>query len=114
MFRGQGPCDGHHRGKCRFGLGQASHQVGGAGAVLAGQNHARPAAGPGVTVRHVSAGPLVMHSYESYFRGIVKRIEHLHGGRTNQAENMSHFFLLQRIDRGLTAGECLQFFLFLG
>jgi len=82
-------------------LRQTGDEVGRTGPVLPRQHHPSLATRARVAVSHVAAGPLIVNADEPDVGCIVERVEHLHGRRADQAEDVFHRFGLQRFDRRL-------------
>lgn len=97
------PGDGDDRGIGRRRLREAGQQVGRPRPVLARDDDAGPAARPGIAVGHVGAGPLVVHADELDRIGLVEPVEHFHGRRTDEPENMADILVLEGFDNGLAA-----------
>ena len=98
---GQSACNTHHRGIGRLGLCQPGHKVCGARPVLPRQDDTRLPAHPRKAISHMSAGAFIMYADKLNVRGIIKRVKHLHCGRSNQAKDMGCSLSPDRLNRSL-------------
>ena len=107
MFARQRASDRNDWRECGPGLRQTGYQIGCAGAILTRQDHPGTSRCARVAIRHMGSGTLVVNTDIVDLRGIVKRVEHLHRRRTDQAKNLFDLFRLKCSYRGLAARHLL-------
>ena len=86
---GKRACKRDDRRVCGLGLGQTGDQIGRTGAVLTCNDHAGAARRTSKTVGHVRASAFVVNPNERHIVDVVERVEQLHRGGADQAENMT-------------------------